>query len=313
MLQGLSTMRADTCWKIGTLMIASGAIAAISVAPAPAALGNPAAEKERTLFVSVFDGKRQAVPSLHQQDFSIFEDDQPQRILSASYEDVPISLGIVLDNSGSMREKRQAVTYAMGRLIQGSNPRDEIFVINFNDEFYLDQDFTSDPKLLRDAIDRLDSRGSTALYGAVIASADHIIKHARNQKRILLVITDGEDNRSSASLEQAIRAVQDEQGPMIYTIGILGHEKERRATRALQTLALETGGVAFFPPSLEDLDAIAGQIALDARNQYSIHYKSLSGSKEGTYHRLRVVARSRAYPDLVTRAQSGYFEAQPTR
>jgi VWFA-related protein len=138
----------------------------------------------------------------------VYEDDQPQRIVNFRSDDVPVSIGILVDNSGSMREKRAAVTKAVVNLVKASNKDDEAFVVNFNDEPYLDQDFTSDVNLMREALDRLDSRGGTALYEAVIAAADHLAKLGRKDKKVLLVITDGEDNESRQTLEEAIRNVQ---------------------------------------------------------------------------------------------------------
>ena len=262
-----------------------------------------------TLPVTVMDDKHHIVTNLQKNDFVVYEDGQPQEILECRREDIPVSLGILVDNSGSMREKRAAITKAVVNLIRASNPSDEAFVVNFNDEPYMDQDFTSNVSLMHEALDRLDSRGGTALYDAVIASADHLAKAAKRDKKVLLVITDGEDNESRESLEQAIRAVQDENGPTIYTIGILGSEgKQRRAKRALEAMSLQTGGVAFFPKNLEEVDEISQQVAHDIRNQYNIVYKP-SSPKEG-YHALKVVARASGYKDLQVRTKSGYFSGQ---
>lgn len=262
-----------------------------------------------TLPVTVMDDKHHIVTNLQKNDFVVYEDGQPQEILECRREDIPVSIGILVDNSGSMREKRAAITKAVVNLVKASNPSDEVFVVNFNDEPYMDQDFTSNVSLMREALDRLDSRGGTALYDAVIASADHLAKAAKRDKKVLLVVTDGEDNESRESLEQAIRAVQDENGPTIYTIGILGSEgKQRRAKRALEALSLQTGGVAFFPKNLEEVDEISQQVAHDIRNQYNIVYKP-SSPKEG-YHSLKVVARASGYKDLQVRTKSGYFSGQ---
>ncbi|PYP82350.1 MAG: VWA domain-containing protein [Candidatus Angelobacter sp. Gp1-AA117] len=261
-----------------------------------------------TLPVTVMDDKHHLVTNLQKTDFVVYEDGQPQQILECRREDIPVSIGILVDNSGSMREKRAAITKAVVNLVRASNPSDEVFVVNFNDEPYMDQDFTNNVNLMHEALDRLDSRGGTALYDAVIASADHLAKAAKREKKVLLVVTDGEDNESRESLEQAIRSVQDENGPTIYTIGILGSEgKQRRAKRALEALSLQTGGVAFFPKNLEEVDEISQQVAHDIRNQYNIVYKPNS-PKEG-YHSLKVVARASG-KDLQVRTKSGYFSGQ---
>ena len=231
---------------------------------------------EVILPVTVTDTRRHIVTNLDKNNFVVYEDGQLQTIARFSREDVPVSIGIVVDNSGSMRTKRAAVTKAVLNLIQASNPQDEAFVVNFNDDPYLDQDFTNKVSPLREALDRVDSRGGTALYDAVIASADHLAKGAKKEKKVLLVITDGVDNESRESLESAIRKVLDDQGPIIYTIGILGDEPGiKRAKRALQSLSDQTGGVAFFPKDLEEVDEISSEVARDIRNQYSITYNPL--------------------------------------
>jgi len=262
-----------------------------------------------TLAATVVDERRHLVTNLQKNDFVVYDDGEPQQIIECRREDIPVSIGILVDNSGSMREKRAAITKAVVNLVKASNSLDEVFVVNFNDEPYMDQDFTSNVSQMREALDRLDSRGGTALYDAVIASADHLAKAAKREKKVLLVVTDGEDNESRVSLEQAIRAVQDENGPTIYTIGILGSEgKQRRAKRALEAMSLQTGGVAFFPRNLEEVDEISQQVAHDIRNQYNIVYKP-NNPKEG-YHTLKVVARASGYKDLQVRTKSGYFTGQ---
>ncbi|HET9166968.1 MAG TPA: VWA domain-containing protein, partial [Candidatus Angelobacter sp.] len=219
---------------------------------------------EVTLSAVVLDSRRHLVTNLAETNFAVYEDNQPQKITFFKRQDIPVSIGIVVDNSGSMRTKRAAVTKAVLNLIQASNPQDEVFVVNFNDDPYLDQDFTNQISPLREALDRVDSRGGTALYDAVIASADHLAKGAKKEKKVLLVITDGVDNESRESLESAIRKVQDDNGPTIYTIGILGDEPGiKRAKRALQSLSDQTGGVAFFPRDLMEVDEISQEVARD--------------------------------------------------
>ena len=260
-----------------------------------------------TLPVTVVDQKQHLVTDLRPTDFVVYEDSQPQQIIQFSRADIPVSIGILVDNSGSMREKRAAVTKAVVNLIKASNKDDEGFVVNFNDEPYLDQDFTANVSLMQEALDRLDSRGGTALYDAVIASADHLAKAAKKDKKVLLVITDGEDNESRESLEQAIRSVQDENGPAIYTIGILGNDgKQRRARRALEGLSMQTGGVAFFPKSLEEVDAISQAIAHDIRNQYSLTYKPSNPQTNGGWRSVKVEARASGR-QLNVRTKNGYF------
>jgi Ca-activated chloride channel family protein len=263
---------------------------------------------EVTLSATVLDTRRHLVTNLSPTNFAVYEDNQPQKITSFKREDIPVSIGIVVDNSGSMRTKRAAVTKAVLNLIQSSNPQDEVFVVNFNDDPYLDQDFTNKLDPLREALDRVDSRGGTALYDAVIASADHLSKGAKKEKKVLLVVTDGVDNESRESLESAIRKVQDDNGPTIYTIGILGDEPGiKRAKRALQSLSDQTGGVAFFPKDLVEVDEISQEVARDIRNQYSLTYKPTNPRSNGGYRKVKVEARAPGYKDLQVRTRDGYF------
>src|SRR5581483_10586459 len=200
--------------------------------------------EEVVLHATVYDGHERMVTNLNKGDFKIYEDGVAQTITSFRQEDIPVAVGIVIDNSGSMRDKRPAVNQAAINFVKSSNPQDEVFVVNFNDEYYLDQDFTNKVPQLQEALQKIDSRGGTALYDAIVASADHMKKNARLDKKVILVVTDGEDNASRESLEQAVRRLQAENGPTVYTIGLLGTEKQRRARRALATIAEDTGGVS---------------------------------------------------------------------
>jgi Ca-activated chloride channel family protein len=266
--------------------------------------------QEVMLHATVVDDRQRLITSLDRNAFTVFENGQPQPITSFRHEDVPVAMGIVIDNSGSMREKRDKVNKAALNLVRSSNPQDQVFVVNFNDEYYLDQDFTSDTNKLREALEKVESRGGTALYDAVVASADHLKKNAKLQKKVLLVVTDGEDNASRESLEQAVRRLQEENGPTVYAIGILGEEKARRARRALQTLAERTGGIAFLPKTADEVDEISRTVAHDIRNQYTIGYKPTTPKTAGGYRTIHVDARARGYNRLTVRTRSGYYPGQ---
>src|ERR1700675_2594373 len=177
---------------------------------------------EVLLHATVIDDKQRIVTDLDKNAFSVLEDGKPQNIVSFRHEDIPVAMGIVIDNSGSMREKRDKVNKAAVNLVRSSNSQDQVFVVNFNDEYYLDQDFTNDVRKLKEALEKVEARGGTALYDAVVASAEHLKKNAKLEKRVLFVVTDGEDNESQESLEQAIRRLQEENGPTGYAIAILG-------------------------------------------------------------------------------------------
>src|SRR5438270_5551772 len=198
--------------------------------------------REVTLHATVVDDRNHLVNNLDKTDFTVFENDKPQKITHFHQEDFPVAIGIVIDNSGSMREKRDAVNKAALNLIRASNPDDQVFVVIFNDEYYLDQEFTGDIKKLQAALEHVEARGGTALYDAIVASADYLT-HSRLQRKALFVVTDGEDDASQESLEQAVHKLQQENGPVVYAIGLLGEEQSRRAKRALEVIADRTGGI----------------------------------------------------------------------
>ncbi len=265
---------------------------------------------EVVLHATVIDDKKRIITNLERNAFTVFEDGKPQTITSFRHEDIPVAMGIVIDNSGSMREKRDRVNKAALNLVRSSNPQDQVFVVNFNDEYYLDQDFTNDIGKLKLALEKVEARGGTALYDALVASADHLKKSGKLQKKVLFVITDGEDNASQENLEQAVRHLQAEDGPTVYAIGILGEERARRARRALQTLAESTGGIAFLPKTADEVDQISKTVAHDIRNQYTIGYKPTIPKNAGGYRAIRVDARAPGYHKLSVRTRSGYYAAQ---
>jgi VWFA-related protein len=263
--------------------------------------------QEVTLHATVVDDHQRLVTTLDRTSFQVFEDGLPQRITSFRREDIPVALGIVIDNSGSMREKRSKVNAAALNLVRASNPQDQVFIVNFNNEYYLDQDYTGDVSLLRDALERIEARGGTALYDALAATSDHLMRSAKLQKKIILVVTDGEDTASRDTLEQAVRAITVDGGPTVYTIGLLGGEREKKARRALKIMAEQTGGVAFFPGDVNEVEAISQQIAHDIRNQYTIGYKPSTPKTEGGYRQVKVDAMASGHKKLQVRTRSGYY------
>jgi Ca-activated chloride channel homolog len=268
---------------------------------------------EVLLHASVVDDKQHIVTTLDRGAFTVFEDGKQQNIISFHHVDVPVAMGIIIDNSGSMREKRSKVNQAALNLVRSSNPKDEVFVVNFNDEYYLDQDFTNDLLKLKEALEKIDARGGTALYDAVVASAEHLKRFARLEKKVLFVVTDGEDNASNETLEQAVKLLQEENGPSVYTIGILGDEEHpKRARKALDIIAQHTGGIAFFPKTLDEVDEISRTVANDIRNQYAIGYKPTNPRGNGGFRQIRVDAKAKGHGKMTVRTKSGYYAgAQP--
>jgi Ca-activated chloride channel family protein len=265
----------------------------------------------------VLDDHGHLITGLNKDDFHVFEDGKPQAITALQEQDVPVSIGLLVDNSGSMRTKRQAVNQAALDMVRASNPDDETFVVNFADEAYIDQDFTNNIPKLRDGLAHIDSKGGTALYDAVIASADYMSKNAKKAKEVLLIITDGEDNASGTNLEETVRRIQDLQGPVVYSIGLLfdegggGGRESHRARRALQLLSDETGGLAFFPKNMGQVDQIAAEVARDIRNQYTIGYHASKPAIQGGYRVVHVEAKAKGYNKLSVRTRPGYFPHAP--
>src|SRR3954447_4921600 len=263
---------------------------------------------EVLLHATVVDDKQHIITNLDRAAFTIFEDGKPQSIISFHHIDIPVAMGIIIDNSGSMREKRNKVNQAALNLVRSSNPKDEVFIVNFNDEQYLDQDFTNNLLKLKEALEKIDARGGTALYDAVVASAGHLQQNARLEKKVIFVVTDGEDNASSETLEQAVKQLQQENGPQVYAIAILGDEEHpKRAKRALEIIAQRTGGIAFFPKTLDEVDAISRTIANDIRNQYAIGYKPTNPKNVGGFRQIRVEAKAKGHAKLVVRTKTGYY------
>jgi len=262
------------------------------------------------LHATVVDDKNRLVMNLERGAFAVFENNQPQTIISFAREDVPVAMGIVIDNSGSMREKRDKVNKAALNLVRSSNPQDQVFVVNFNDEYYLDQPFTSNINLLKEALEKVEARGGTALYDAIVASADYMKRTARLQKKVIFVVTDGEDNASRETLEETVRRLQVENGPAVYAIGLLGEERARRARRALEAIAQKTGGIAFLPRTTDEVDEISRNIAHDIRSQFAIGYKPTTPKDAGGYRVVRVEARAKGYSKLTVRTRTGYYPGQ---
>ncbi|MGA9390822.1 MAG: VWA domain-containing protein [Candidatus Sulfotelmatobacter sp.] len=267
--------------------------------------------EEVVLHATVVDQEGHLVTGLDRGAFTVFEAGQPQTITSFRREDVPVELGIVVDNSGSMRDKRGQINQAVLNLVHASNPDDQVFVVNFGQRPYLDQDFTSDVNLLQAALHQVSAKGSTALYDAIVASAVHLENNSRLNKKVLLVITDGQDNMSQETLQEASRQLQQANGPTVYAIGLTGGGLRGSGRAALEQLAAGTGGVAYFPDSLDQVDTITRTVARDIRSQYIIAYKPRVQGKPD-YQTLHVEAHAPGYGQLTVRTRSGYYAPEPS-
>jgi Ca-activated chloride channel family protein len=257
--------------------------------------------------VTVIDKSGHLITTLPQSAFQVYENGAQQQVKLFKREDVPVSMGLIIDNSGSMRDKRQKVAAAAVALVKDSNREDEAFVVNFNDDPYLDCDFTNDIEKMDQALSRINSSGGTAMRDAIHVSIDHIKEKAKRDKKVILVVTDGNDNASTYSLENLVKAAQQSE-VIIYAIGLLNEEERReakQAKRALDLLTTATGGQSYYPKELADVERIAHQVAHDIRNQYTITYTPSNQALDGSYRQIKVTANGPGHP--VARTRTGYY------
>lgn len=266
------------------------------------------------LHTTVHDRNGHLITTLPQTAFTVYENGVTQPIRGFKREDVPVSMGLIVDNSGSMRDKRSKVEAAALGLVKASNKDDEVFVVNFNDEAFLDnphgKEFTSDVKEMEEALTRIDSRGGTAMRDAIRMSIDHVKDKAKKDKKVLVVVTDGNDNSSTITLENLVKSAQASE-VIIYGIGILSEEERReakRAERALRELAVATGGEAFFPKDINEVERLAQTVARDIRSQYTIQYSPTNQTMDGSFRQIKVAINAPGRPTARTR--SGYYATE---
>lgn len=259
------------------------------------------------LHASVNDRRGKLLTNLDRDAFKVFENGQPQEVKVFKREDVPVSLGIIIDDSGSMMSKRSRVEAAALAMVRASNPQDEVFIVNFNDEAFLDVPFTNDIKKMEQGLTRIDSRGGTAMRDAIGMSLDYIKKDGKRDKKVLLVITDGNDNASGTSLEKIV-ARSNQSDVLVYAIGLFTEEEKReaaKARRALNELTTATGGLAFYPKEVAEVQSLAVEVAHDIRNQYTIAYTPTIQALDGSYRQIRVLVDAPGKP--VVRTRTGYY------
>lgn len=259
------------------------------------------------LHATVQNHKGVLVSGLEKSDFQVYEDGVLQQIHYFSHEDIPVTVGLVIDNSGSMRPKRSHVIAAALTFARSSNPQDQIFVVNFNERvsFGLSTPFTDQVPQLEVALARTAADGETALYDAIAAALDHL-EQGNRDKKVLVVISDGGDNASKHSLAE-ITAMARTSGAIIYTIGLFDETDEDRNPKVLKHLAGETGGEAFLPGSIKDAVPVCERIARDIRNQYTIAYVPTNKNEDGAYRAIQVKAVAQGQGQLLVRTRAGYF------
>jgi Ca-activated chloride channel homolog len=273
------------------------------------------------LDVAVIDtGTNNAVMTLSQNDFQVFEDKIPQEIKFFGKDQVPVSMVFTIDTSGSMRVKLDTVIKAAKNLVKDARPEDEMSVIEFKDQPELLQEFTTDKRDVEDTLDGLVARSQTAMLDAIYVAADYVRKEARkdgkNRRKALLVVTDGLDKENYYKFDEVVKQLQ-ESDVQIYLIGftqdldgdsgLFKKSQKSKAETLLTKLATETGGRAFFPKELSEVHQIGQQISTDLRTQYSIGYYPTNANRDGTFRAVKVQINSTGNKRLVARTRSGYY------
>jgi Ca-activated chloride channel homolog len=265
------------------------------------------------LHVSVLDKNGKLITDISESAFKVYENGVEQPLKRFLREDVPVSMGIIIDNSGSMRDKRAKVAAASLALVKASNQQDEEFIVDFNDDAYLDQPLTGDIKKLEAALDRLDSRGGTAMRDAISSSIDYVKDKGKREKRVLVVVTDGNDNTSAETLENLVRKAQRSE-VLIYCIGLLSEEEPREARsakRALKALSEASGGLDYYPKDLAEVERVTPQIAHEIRNQYLLAYSPTNPALDGSFRKIEVKVKASGNP--MVRTRSGYYATPEAR
>ena len=261
------------------------------------------------LNATVRDTKGRFARDLREEDFGIYEDGVRQSIRLFRDEDIPVTVGLVVDHSGSMLPKLGDVIAAARTFVRSSSPEDEMFVVNFNEKVTVGLPrwlpFTNRAEDLAGAIADAPTTGMTALYDAVFESRKRLQAGTR-EKKVLIVISDGGDNASKHTLAEVLR-MAGQSTIIVYTVGIFDETDVDRNPDVLRRLAAATGGEAFFPEQTSEVVAICERIAHDIRNQYTIGYFSTAAVQPGVYHAIRVVAGGARRPKLFVRTRAGYI------
>jgi VWFA-related protein len=256
------------------------------------------------LQVSVRNGRGEVVTNLERDAFSVYENGKQQPVSVFRRDDIPVSVGLLIDNSGSMRSIRAPVEAAALTFARASNPGDELFVMNFADKPELDVPFTSDRDVLARGIARVDAIGGTAMRDALQEAERYMREHATRERRALVVVTDGIDNESAVSLDAITRAAQQNE-VVIYAIGVFAHAESAKATHAaLDRLTERSGGFAYYPDSIDRVGEVALDVARQIRNQYTLGYTPINQALDGSYRaiQVKVSGRERLFP----RTRAGY-------
>ena len=266
------------------------------------------------LNVAVTDQKGRAVSGLEKTHFKVFEDGVEHSINFFSMEKVPVSWALVLDRSGSMSEMMGNVYRAAVHVVDEGSEDDEAFIVTFSETSELASDFVSDRRKLRDSVEGLRAGGSTALWDAVAFALDHL-KHGQHRKKVMVVITDGEDNHSRLNLRDLVRRVEEED-VLIYTVGMFESDGLSRffgadgsMRKQLARLAEATGAQAHFPTNIEQCEAAMAAIARDVSWQYQLGYYPTNRTRDGKWRKIKVIVVGSGNTDTkyIARTRTGYY------
>src|SRR5215468_2652218 len=267
------------------------------------------------LDVTVIDQNNTPVMNLKKEDFSVYEDKVKQTIESVSREEVPVSFGLAIDTSGSMKSKLQSVSDAAVSLIKQMRRDDEAFVASFKAEAELVQEFTDDKRELEDAIGELYTSGGTALLDAIIATADYAQGKGKRRRKALVVISDGYEKNSSSKEKEVLEVIKEDE-VQVYLVGFIDEDEEKglfgkspvkKAKELLSRIADDSGGRAYFPKDLGEIPAIAAQISKDLRTQYVVSYYPANDKRDGAFRTIQVSVNQVSGRKLIARARRGYY------
>jgi Ca-activated chloride channel family protein len=261
--------------------------------------------------VSVLDKKGFPIKGLQPEHFAVYEDKVLQNISLFKQEDIPLSVGLVVDASSSMYDKRDRLSVAAMTFVRESNPEDETAILSFGDIVNLEQEFTTSTNKLNRALNAIPSNGNTALYDAVALGAQHVKEEGFHEKKVLLVVSDGEDNHSKYKLKQVLTAIQ-ESKIIVYTVGLLSQDTDNvfgdEGKKALKQLAEAGGGASFFPKNAAEVEEVCRRIARDLRNQYTIGYKPTNEKLDGSFRKVIVkVNPPKTVPKVTVHTKKGYY------
>jgi Ca-activated chloride channel homolog len=265
--------------------------------------------------VRVTDKSGTFVAGLKLQDFHVYEDRQLQELTVFEEGDTPVTVGLIVDHSRSMGPKLREVASAVYSFAHSSNPHDEMFVVDFNDDVLIElmkgKAFSSDPKELEEALTAVKARGRTALYDAVSEGLKHL-QYGHLGKKALIIISDGGDNASHLKYSQVLAQARQSQA-MVYAIGLVGADDTEENPKLLRRLCTDTGGIAYFPQEGESVAKVSTKIARDLREQYSLGYAPQNIQRIDAFRKIEVKVTAQGRGSLRVRTRQGYSLAPEKR